>query len=125
MLVDFWPPTSDFSCRLPATPRTIETPRSLALAFFAPARHHRLFAGGKDRDSSHDGSGTIERQNGDQQSVRRQMKLTQMTSGLGALSGDKPAAGAHPPSFNLMDEEAQKPQEDGREGVSFVSARSP
>ena len=96
--------------------------RSLALALFALLGITGCLQVEKIVKLKSDGSGTIEETVVISKAFAEQMK--QMTSGLGALGGDKPAAGAHPPSFNLMDEKKLK-EAAGKmgEGVTFVSAK--
>src|SRR5580765_7106256 len=69
-----------------------------------------------------DGSGTVEETVVMSKEVIAQMR--QMTSGLGALGGDKPAASGAAPAFNLMDEKKLR-EAAGKMGVgvTFVSAK--
>lgn len=69
-----------------------------------------------------DGSGTIEETVVIGKAFIEQMNA--MTAGLGALGGDKPAEGAKPPGFQIMDEKKLKEAAAKKgEGVTFVSAK--
>ena len=96
--------------------------RSLALALVALLGITGCLQVEKIVKLNPDGSGTIEETVVISKAFAEEMK--QITSGLGALGGEKPATGAHPPAFNIMDEKKLK-EAAGKmgEGVTFVSAK--
>lgn len=96
--------------------------RSLALALLAVFSVTGCLQVEKVVKLKPDGSGTIEETVVVSKEFAAQMK--QMTAGLGALGGDKPADGGAAPAFNLMDEKKLK-EGAGKmgEGVTFISAK--